>query len=196
MKATDILKEEHQVILRMLDCLAAIVKEADQTKKLDTESLRKSLEFFRGFADACHHGKEEAQLFPVLGINNASCSPGTQHILLAEHEEGREYVREIGENLEKYEKGDAAVIPRISMLATRFIEHLANHIHKEDGCLFPMADSRLSAAEQENLLKAFEKVEREEFGAGTHEKYLAIANDLCRKWKVEPVASAHSCCGH
>ncbi|HQH27352.1 MAG TPA: hemerythrin domain-containing protein [Oligoflexia bacterium] len=196
MRATDILKEEHQVILRVLHCLAAAAKDAERTKKLDTDSIRKSLEFFRGFADACHHGKEEAQLFPVLGINNVSCTPATRHILLAEHEEGRGYVRAMAENLEKYEMGDTTALPRITTLATRYIEHLTQHIHKEDECLFPMADSRLSAAEQEDLLKAFEKVEREEMGAGTHERYLAIANDLCKRWNVEPVASAHSCCGH
>ncbi len=196
MKATDILKEEHQVILRVLDCLAAVAKDAERTNNLDTDSLRKSLEFFRGFADACHHGKEEAQLFPLLGINNVSCSPATQHILLAEHEEGRGYVRAMAEDLEKYEMGDTAAVQRISLLATRYIEHLTQHIHKEDECLFPMADSKLSAAEQEDLLKTFEQVERDEMGAGTHERYLAIADDLCNRWNVEPVAAAHSCCGH
>jgi hemerythrin-like domain-containing protein len=195
MKATDILREEHQVILRVLDCLAAMVECAEQRNELDTENIHKAIEFFRGFADACHHGKEEAQLFPVLGINNVSCPPGTQHILLAEHEEGRGYVRAMSEQLDAYEKGDLSANDRICMLAHRYIEHLTQHIHKEDNCLFPNADAELSATDQHNLLRAFEEVEQQEMGVGTHEKYLGIADELCKRWKIQlPAKPAHSCC--
>lgn len=198
MKATDILREEHQVILRVLDCLAAAVDRAERTKNLDTDTIHKVVEFSRGFADACHHGKEEARLFPVLGINNVSCPPGTQHILLAEHEEGRGYVRAMSDQLDAHEKGDNTAMDRICMFAHRYIEHLTKHIRKEDECLFPNADAKLSAADQENLLKAFEEMERQERGAGTHERFLGIANDLCKRWNVLPPAHpAHSCgCSH
>lgn len=197
MKATDILKEEHRVILRVLDCLGAAVEEAEQTSKPDVGSITKALEFLRGFADQCHHGKEEKELFPVLGINNVSCPPGTQQILLAEHEEGRGYVRAMADALERHEKGDASANKQICMLARCYIEHLTKHIRKEDQCLFPMADSKLSAVDQEHLLEAFENIERTEIGADLHEKYLTLANDLCRKWNVRPVpSSAASCCGH
>ena len=196
MKATEILRTEHHVILQVLDCLAATVKEAERTKKLDVESIRKSIEFFRGFADGCHHGKEEAQLFPILSARNVSCPSGTQPILLAEHEEGRGYVRAMAEDLEKYEKGEAAALQRIATLANRYIELMTNHIHKEDDCLFPIADDTLSDKEQDDLLKAFENVEHEGMGAGTHEEYVAIADELCKKWQRKPATSAHSLLGH
>ena len=64
MKATDVLREEHQVILHVLNVLAAAVEKAEKFNKKDTDTLHKAREFFRVFADACHHGKEELHLFP------------------------------------------------------------------------------------------------------------------------------------
>ena len=41
-----------------------------------------------------------------------------------------------------------------------------------------MADERLSAQQQEELLKGFDRVEREETGAGVHEKYHEMLHRL------------------
>ena len=198
MKATDILREEHQVILRVLDCLAAAVERAERTRNLDVDTIHKVIEFSRGFVDACHHGKEEAQLFPALGINNVSCPPGTQHILLAEHQEGRECVQAMAEQLDAHKKGDNTAADRICILAHRYIEHLSQHIQKEDHCLFPNADAQLSSSDGEALLRGFEEVERREVGAGAHARFLGIADELCRKWKVGSSAQPmQGCsCGH
>ncbi len=65
MKATDILKNEHRVILRVLKCLAAATEQAKAGGTLEVGPCRKMIEFFRGFADRCHHGKEEAHFFPT-----------------------------------------------------------------------------------------------------------------------------------
>jgi hemerythrin-like domain-containing protein len=76
---------------------------------------------------------------------------------------------------------------------------LRQHIQKEDHCLFAMADQAFSAAEQEQLLAAFEKVEQEDMGAGTHETFLKMANDLADKYgiaRAEAGAAAQSCCRH
>ena len=56
MKATDVMREEHRVIKRVLLCLTAAADPAEKGDMLDAESIRKMIEFFRGFADRCHHG--------------------------------------------------------------------------------------------------------------------------------------------
>jgi hemerythrin-like domain-containing protein len=43
-----------------------------------------------------------------------------------------------------------------------------------------MADEALSPEEQKELAREFEKHETEEIGAGVHEKYLKIAEELER----------------
>ncbi|OHD66025.1 MAG: hypothetical protein A2176_09685 [Spirochaetes bacterium RBG_13_51_14] len=55
--------------------------------------------------------------------------------------------------------------------AREYVHFLRGHIMKEKNLLFMMADERLSVKDQEELLKGFDRVEREEIGAGVHEKY-------------------------
>ena len=46
--------------------------------------------------------------------------------------------------------------------------------------------------------KAFEEVEQQEMGAGTHERFHALADELCAKWHV-PIpqhSTDHSGCSH
>ena len=110
MKATDILREEHEVISKVLECLSAAVKSAEQTNELDTDTARKAIEFFHGFADTCHHRKEEEGLFPMLGIRAPVDSSSGKHPLLAEHEQGRESIQAMAESLAAYEKGDVKAL--------------------------------------------------------------------------------------
>lgn len=198
MKATDIMREEHRVIKRVLQCLTAAADHAEKGGTLDADSARKMIEFLRGFADRCHHGKEEAKFFPLARQRGVGCAPGNIDILLAEHEQGRSHVRAMAENLPAAEKGDNQAKMRFCRHARQFVALLSEHIRKEDDCLFPTADVALTEADQQALVRAFEQVEHEEMGEGTHERLHALADDLCAKWHVPiPQGSGHhDCCGH
>ena len=184
MKATDILQEEHRVILRVLQCLSAAVDRGATEGGLDVESIPKMLEFFRGFADRCHHGKEEAHFFPVARQRGVGCAPASLDSLRAEHEEGRGHIRVMEEELGAAGRGDRQATARFLQHARQYVQLLTDHIGKEDHCLFPTADTLLSAADQEALAKAFEEVEQQEMGAGTHERFHALADELCAQWHV------------
>ncbi|MBP7937854.1 MAG: hypothetical protein KA354_24705 [Phycisphaerae bacterium] len=47
-------------------------------------------------------------------------------------------------------------------------------------------------------VRAFEHVEHEEMGEGTHQRLHALADELCAKWQVPIPAESgrHGCCGH
>jgi hemerythrin-like domain-containing protein len=55
---------------------------------------------------------------------------------------------------------------------------LREHIGKEDGVLYPMANRLLSAADQTALAAAIAQVEKEQAAAGVQEKYHALAREL------------------
>ena len=55
---------------------------------------------------------------------------------------------------------------------------LRQHIQKENGILFPLADQVIPVAQQAQVAEDFERVEHEETGEGVHEKYLALAEAL------------------
>src|SRR5262245_63752201 len=89
MRATDILMDEHRVIEQVLNCLEKLADHCETGEKLDGASALEALEFFRNFADRCHHGKEEGHLFPLLEARGLSRNRGPTGAMLNEHEEGR-----------------------------------------------------------------------------------------------------------
>jgi hemerythrin-like domain-containing protein len=195
--ATDILSEEHQVIGQVLTALEKMADRYEQAKRLDAAEAKDVVDFFRNFADRCHHGKEEAQLFPVLERHGFSPEAGPTAVMRIEHEQGRAHVRAMAEAITRTERGNAAAWPDFVEHARGYVELLRQHIEKENHCLFAMADAALSTSEQKQLLAAFEKVEGEDMGAGTHEEFLALAGRLAERYGV-PVATvtAHTCCHH
>ncbi len=199
MKPTEVLHQEHEVIEQVLNCLDAMVQRARLGEKLDKESAREAIEFFRGFAEHCHHGKEEAHLFPALAAKGFSGECGPLAVLLREHELGRLYVRGMEAALDAAAAGDREAFRWFAEHAQSYDRLLREHIHKEDHCLFPSSDRVLDEVDQGNLLAAFHRVEMEEMGPGTHEKFVQLADRLADRLGV-PRATAemteHHCCGH
>lgn len=94
MFATDILRKEHDVILKMLDATDAVGRRLILGEQVSPDTLNGLLEFFRLFADRCHHGKEEDFLFPLLereGIPRG----GPIGVMLSVHGRGRELIHEM-----------------------------------------------------------------------------------------------------
>lgn len=200
MRTTEILMNEHRVIEQVLACLDRMADDAAAKGRIDVPSARDAVAFLRTFADSCHHGKEEARLFPALERCGMPKDAGPTAVMREEHEIGRAHVRAMDEATTSFERGDAAAARRFVAEARGFVELLREHIAKEEQVLFPMADHMLSAAVQAELLVGFEHAEKHEMGEGTHEKFLALADRLAARWGVtkdEAQAKAHTCsCSH
>jgi hemerythrin-like domain-containing protein len=189
MKATEILMDEHRVIEQVLNCLEKLADHCEAGEKLDGPSALEALEFFRNFADRCHHGKEEGQLFPLLEARGLARHSGPTGVMLHEHEEGRRLTAAMALAVEREVPGDFV------RHARAYVRLLRDHIRKEDQCLFPMAEGILSSSDAELLTQRFEHVENAEMGEGTHERYLQLANDLARRLNV-PLVQVATTCGH
>jgi hemerythrin-like domain-containing protein len=174
-KPTKILSDEHRVIERVLDALQRLTAVPVNPS---LEQWRKALEFFRHFADQCHHFKEEKVLFPALEEHGIPREGGPIGMMLTEHEEGRGHVRSMIDAVEQVAKGNGAASTTLLDHARAYVTLLREHIQKEDDILFRMADEVIPEDEQRRILKDFENHEAEEMGAGAHEKYLGIAREL------------------
>lgn len=191
MLPTEILKNEHRVIEQVLEVLEHIAEGAAKDKLLDAASASQALDFFRNFADRCHHGKEEAQLFPMMESKGFDRDSGPTGVMCLEHDEGRALIKGMADSIEANDPDSFAGHAR------EYVRMLRMHIQKEDHCLFSMADKVFTTSDQDELLRRFEAVEVEDMGAGTHEKYLRIANDLADRYGVAKVAEGTGCsCGH
>jgi len=160
---TGVLRQEHEVILRALTVLERVGRDLSQGKAVPAETIASLANFFRTFADRCHHAKEEAHLFPALVEHGIPNEGGPIGVMLQEHEEGRALVR-------TFAAGDPATA--ISAIR-RFVLLLREHIAKENDVLFPMSDQVLPPAEQAAMMSKFDQAEMEIAGPEVHRQLLA-----------------------
>jgi hemerythrin-like domain-containing protein len=184
MKPTEILMNEHRIIEQVLSCLEKIAQEAKSMGRLDRGHAEEAIEFFRIFADQCHHGKEEDRFFPLAPERGIPQEGGPIGQMLLEHTLGREAIRKMDEAIPAASEGEPSALDAYLGGAREYIDLLRSHIQKEDRVLFPMADRVLSNEDQENLRVAFKEAEKELHDPDTHEKCLEIANRLAKHYGV------------
>jgi hemerythrin-like domain-containing protein len=175
MEATQILMSEHRVIERVLGALDTATKRLEAGEPVRPGFFIDSTDFIKGFADGCHHRKEEGVLFLALGDAGLPADTGPVAVMLSEHEHARAYTRALRASAERLAAGDEKARAGVIQNARGYTTLLHGHIYKEDNVLFPMADRLIPAELQAGVSEGFERVEHEETGEGVHEKYLALA---------------------
>jgi hemerythrin-like domain-containing protein len=173
MEATNILMDEHKVIERVIAAL--------ETAASRPGFFIDASEFIKGFADGCHHKKEEGVLFPAMEAAGVPRDGGPIGAMLSDHEAGRLFNRNMRAAAERLAAGDQSAGAEIERNALGYARLLRQHIMKENMVLFPMADRVIPVGKQSEVAEAFEHIEHEETGAGVHEKYLALAEALERE---------------
>ena len=176
--ATDILRHEHEAIVRMLDVSGVVADRLAAGTKVEPEILAELLEFFHLFADRCHHEKEEELLFPLLERKGLLRAGGPIGVMLDEHTQGRAQMERMTAAAEGYCNGDAEAGRRWAGAMQRYSTLLRQHIDKENQILFVLADRLMSSAEQAEMVAGFERAEVEKMGAGTHERLHALMDQL------------------
>lgn len=178
MKATQQLKDEHEGIKLMLKIMEKISNELKNGKELNNDHFEKIIDFIKGFADKCHHGKEEDILFPAMVNHGIPDKGGPIAVMLHEHQLGREHIRQLSIAFEDFKAGNKTATKEIISSSMDYVFLLLNHIEKENKILFMMADKVLNEAEQAEMFEAFEKLEIEKIGIGKHEEYHHLLKEL------------------
>jgi hemerythrin-like domain-containing protein len=158
--ATAELRQEHEVILQAVAVLERAGECLASKQPVSEATLAELVQFIQTFADRCHHGKEEDQLFPAMRRKGID---GPLSIFLEDHEEGRRYLRTIASGAPAAERAAAA---------RRHTAMLRDHIERENEVLFPLADGLFTAEEHGALARAYAEVERRVVGPAGHEGLL------------------------
>ena len=183
MQTTATLQAEHNGVLLVLDQLERAVDAARRGAQVPADIFRDIQEFFVVFVDQCHHGKEEAELFPRL---DAHGSGAIARRLEAEHVKGRQLAAAYGEAVRAYTPGEIATGTRLAGAARAYAEFLRAHIDLETRELFPAVEDKLATVDQA-LVDAFDRLEEERIGAGTHERLHGMIAGLSTR--IDPYAS-------
>jgi len=172
-----VLRAEHQVILRVVRVLGKLMDRFEQAGEFAEAPLAKCVEFLRLFADACHHGKEEDLLFPVLESRGIPRDGGPIGVMLYEHQIGRGLTKDMAGALTDARTGDAART-RFCKAARQYVDLLTDHIYKEDNILFTMGDRMMNPDDQAALGTKFCAVNCRAFEGRRREELQQIADEL------------------
>lgn len=182
MQTTQCLRDEHQLILRVLDCFEIALADASEAGAASASVFDPFVAFFKGFADRCHHCKEEDRLFPTLERNGIPRDGGPIGMMLQEHEMGRSHIRAIAEALPASTNDDTDATQSVINHGYAFLGLLRNHIAKEDHVLFNMADQVVQGSDQAQLLDDYRAAEETDEYCKTIADCLAIAEQLTSQY--------------
>jgi hemerythrin-like domain-containing protein len=157
---------EHRLIERAVPVMQAEVKRLEKENTANREFVVAMVDFFRTYADRCHHGKEEDILFRAL--ENKKLSAEHKKILdelLEEHIFARKNVKILLE----------ATDPReIKAQLNILIELYPKHIETEDKRFFIPVMDYFSEKEQKEMLEQMWEFDKKLI----HEKYGKIMEGL------------------
>lgn len=179
-----VLETEHRYIQKVVGVIALHVDAIESGQALDLGLLAEVVEFMRAYADQCHHGKEEALLFPALeqkGVPPQGCPLGA---LKHEHVAGRALVTELATSVTGFRAGADAPTEALAKCLHGLVALYPNHIWKEEYLLFPMTGKVLTDPEQSWLAAEFDKVDAA-FGVERLRRFEAWADALAAR-ALEP----------
>jgi hemerythrin-like domain-containing protein len=198
-KVIEVLMNEHRLIEQLLGSLETYAVEVEAGLPVKRPLVAEYAAFFRGFADAGHHGKEEDILFQRMIERGMPRETGPIAVMLHEHQLGRRHVaalREVGEGT-----GALGVVERQSVLenASGFVPLLRGHILKEDRILYPMAENLLTGPELATMEEEFSSFEARWRADGSFDRLQRLAEKLRTAFAPDAdrmaAAAASSPCG-
>ena len=175
--STTSLRNDHVLIEKVLNALETTVSLLLEGKQIPEQILLPTIDFTQNFTHVCHHGKEEEVLFPALGKTGMPKNMGPIHRMLLEHKMTQQFAEQIEVNTKSYlESGNSdELINSLKM----YIEHVKEHLWKENNRLFVMADTRLNhiASDMDKDLKDIEDSKLAQIGK-TRQEYEKLVDDL------------------
>ncbi len=172
------LRDEHEGILHALDIIKKIVIKVKTGSLDDTEDITEIIDFFKVFADKCHHGKEEGLFFPAMEKAGIPSENGPIAQMLYEHVKGREYIAAMSDSVSVRPPRKDDFISA----AQNYIGLLRSHIDKENNILFPLGDRKIREEVQQELLSDFNDFEEKVMGQGVHEKLHELLERFGKKY--------------
>ncbi len=173
METVDILLAEHAAILHVLAQLEQSAEASAEGALVPADVYQDIQEFLTIFVDRCHHGKEEIVVFPRLQGDATALIERLE----AEHATGRQRTLEFIHAVQVYQPGNTASGAALAESAHAYAAFLRRHIDQETQELFPAIERSL-ASEDESLTAAFERIEVERIGPGTHERLHQMIDGL------------------
>ena len=178
MSPIEILIEEHKAVKTVTQALGVMCDMLDAGVRVDPSHLEKAVAFIRGAADKMHHLKEEEILFPVMERAGVSRKEMLADVIITEHDLGRGYVRGMRDAPVLYAMGDSAAGRVISENGRSYVRLIGDHMGKEEEVIFPLAEARLPEEGIWELAREFRRIDSVVVGEDRREELMSIMSLL------------------
>lgn len=135
--------EEHRIIARVIDALAAYADLLAQDGPIERSDLGQFARFFAEFADYIHHDKEETILLPLLARHGFDWNWGPLADIRREHRHERQLIGTLSQAAAQESDWSDEQRRHIANIASTVVEFQRAHMKKENSELFPDVLSRL-----------------------------------------------------
>ncbi len=170
---TQVMVDEHKLILRMIDLVEKNTELAIKGKFSDWNFYLDAVDFIRNFADRFHHAKEEDILFKALVDNGMPRNNSPVAAMLMAHDQGRAFVRNMEMVAQQAIAGESVQVEVLVDNARGYVELLRDHIDKEDNILYPLAERVLPEAMRPDMTAGYARAEAAA-GEGFAERYVTM----------------------
>lgn len=177
---TQRLKDEHQLILRMLALLEKNTKGTEEGTFEDYRFYLDGVDFIRNYADRFHHAKEEDVLFEAMVANGMPRANSPIEAMLMEHDQGRAFVRGMEEAARRALDGEPGQNEAIVANARGYLELLREHIAKEDDILYPLAERVIPEQMRDGIVAGYRQAEEK-----SAEGFEAHYRSVVEKWEAK-----------
>lgn len=160
MKAIDVLTRDHERIKVILGLLGNAMRQLNTGGPADEASWLDLVGLCEHWVERAHVLKEEQALFPLLRARGLGPEVTVVAALLAQHQTGRAFLRELRRAVERLAGGDASARRDVALWARDYIELVKEHMRIEDQYFYGLADDSLAAADDVALLEKFEQIDR------------------------------------
>lgn len=177
--STASLRRDHELIEKVIKSMESTVQLLVDGKQIPESILMPVIDFTKNFTDVCHHSKEEKSLFPALEQAGMPSNMGPIAMMLIDHQRSREIGTEMEESAKTYlSSGDSSKL--ISDMQ-QYVEHITEHLWKENNRLFMMAEARLQYVSEkvDKELNEIEKSKLDTLGK-TREHYEQLVETLTK----------------
>lgn len=177
--STTSLRRDHELIEKVIKSMESTIQLLNNNTQIPESILLPVIDFTKNFTDVCHHSKEEKSLFPALEKAGLPSNMGPIAMMLMDHQRSREIGTQMEESAKDYlSSGNSTKLISDMKL---YVEHITEHLWKENNKLFMMAEARLqNVSEQiDKELNEIEASKLKDLGK-SREHYEQLAETLTK----------------
>ena len=177
--STASLRRDHELIEKVIKSMETTIQLLNEGKQIPESILNPVIDFSKNFTDVCHHSKEEESLFPALEQAGMPRNMGPIAMMLIDHEKSREIAKYMEEAAKEYVDSENAT--NLINYMRQYVEHITEHLWKENNRLFLMAEARLQYVSEkvDKELNEIEESKLQEIGK-TRDHYEKLVENLAQ----------------